>query len=666
MASTVASLAATACYNYFFLPPVGTFTIADPANWVALATFLLASVVVSRLVTRAQRRAAEADARRAEIEALYDLSIDLFTATNRVGALGEAAGKALKTLGARAGGLVLFRDGADRADIVGVMGENALESDDPLVETVGRRGETAEVPAEGGARDVYLPVAVGGKTSGVLVVRGTRADRSALESVGRLVALAVERERFLAERAHLDALRESDALKTSLLRAVSHDLRTPMTAIRMGLDALRRGGPDEATCARRWTSWRGDRAALTADRQSPRDGAARRRHLRAAPRAHSCGRPVSPRDREPSSRARGRPLEIHVDPNCPDLFVDPALALEILANFLENAARAAPPIGRWSSAPSPAPWTPCRVWLEVLDRGPGVSAAIKSKAAGPLVRRDSGAAVWASRSAAPSPAPWVGALPFSTGRVVGQSPGSTFPRRRPRGHDPSPVFPAHPRGGRRPGHPPDARRGALGRGLRDHGGAGRRRGPAPVRERRAGAASHGPGHARVGRVRPHRGGPKARQTPILVLSVRAGDTDKIRALDLGADDYVVKPFSVQELLARVRAQLRRSLDEDAPAPLEFPGLTIDRERRRVVQDEREIRLTPTEFAILELLATHAGKPVTIRQIIGRVWHGAAGTTPDAVRVHVGSLRSKIEPDPSRPRYVVTEPWIGYRFVAEPL
>jgi two-component system KDP operon response regulator KdpE len=156
------------------------------------------------------------------------------------------------------------------------------------------------------------------------------------------------------------------------------------------------------------------------------------------------------------------------------------------------------------------------------------------------------------------------------------------------------------------------------------------------------------------------------KTPILVLSVRAGDTDKIRALDLGADDYVVKPFSIQELLARVRAQLRRSLDEEPPAPLEFPGLAIDRERRRVVQDGREIRLTPTEFSILELLAAQAGKPVTIRQIIGRVWHGASGTTPDAVRVHVGSLRRKIEPDPSRPRYIITEPWIGYRFVAEPL
>ena len=113
------------------------------------------------------------------------------------------------------------------------------------------------------------------------------------------------------------------------------------------------------------------------------------------------------------------------------------------------------------------------------------------------------------------------------------------------------------------------------------------------------------------------------RTPIVVLSVRGGDADKIRALDLGADDYVVKPFSVPELLARVRAQLRRHADESAAEILEFPGLTLDRERRRVVVEGKEVRLTPTELAILELLASHAGKPVTIRQIIGRVWHGRA-------------------------------------------
>lgn len=156
---------------------------------------------------------------------------------------------------------------------------------------------------------------------------------------------------------------------------------------------------------------------------------------------------------------------------------------------------------------------------------------------------------------------------------------------------------------------------------------------------------------------------KAR-TPIIVLSVRGDDTDKIRALDLGADDYVTKPFSVAELLARVRSQLRRIAP--AATTLQFNGLLIELERRRVTQEDRDIHLTPTEYALLELLARNAGKPVFTDTIIGRVWHATPGTTPDTVRVHMSALRKKIEPDPSSPRYIVTEPWVGYRFIAEPV
>ena len=157
----------------------------------------------------------------------------------------------------------------------------------------------------------------------------------------------------------------------------------------------------------------------------------------------------------------------------------------------------------------------------------------------------------------------------------------------------------------------------------------------------------------------------AGDTPILVLSVRGGDADKVRALDLGADDFVVKPFSTPELLARVRAQLRRAGGPQR-ALMEFPDLTIDLERRRVVQGERELKLTPTEMGILEVLARRAGRPVSFDEIIAAVWNGADGTSNDAVRVHVGALRRKLEPDASKPRYIVTEPWIGYRFIAEPI
>ncbi len=385
-AGTVASVAAALAFNYFFLPPVGTFTIADPSNWVALSAFLVASTVTSRLVARARQRAEEAVARRAEVEALYDLSIDLFAATNRVGALGVAAGRALRTIGAKGGGLLLFREGPGNVETVFDLA-GSLESDNALIESVGRQGETVEVPAADGARDVYLPLAVGGKASGVLVARGTRAEKNALESVGRLVALAVERERFLRERTHLEALRESDTLKTSLLRAVSHDLRSPMTTIRMGLARLRRSAGDERAI---------DDVARETERLSRRID-----NLLAVARLDAGTFVPRP---EPSPAAdlfrsaleslplvlEGQKTEVSVSPETPDLFVDPALAVEILANLLENAARASPAGQPIELHAEPDPLQKGRVHLEVFDRGPGIPAAFKRAAGGPKESGDSG------------------------------------------------------------------------------------------------------------------------------------------------------------------------------------------------------------------------------------------------------------------------------------
>ncbi len=154
------------------------------------------------------------------------------------------------------------------------------------------------------------------------------------------------------------------------------------------------------------------------------------------------------------------------------------------------------------------------------------------------------------------------------------------------------------------------------------------------------------------------------RAPVIVLSVRGADPDKVRALDLGADDFVTKPFSMAELLARVRAQLRRTAPPSTT--LTFPDLTIELDRRRVMQGGRELRLTPTEYSLLELLATNAGKPMFIEQIIARVWRSAPSTSADTLRVHMSSLRKKLEPNPSEPLYIVTEPWVGYRFIAEPI
>jgi two-component system KDP operon response regulator KdpE len=158
---------------------------------------------------------------------------------------------------------------------------------------------------------------------------------------------------------------------------------------------------------------------------------------------------------------------------------------------------------------------------------------------------------------------------------------------------------------------------------------------------------------------------RTRATPVLVLSVRGEEQDKVRALDLGADDFVAKPFSAAELAARVRAHLRRAGASPRRGVRRFGALEIDSDRRRVVESGREIRLTPTELALLELLAARAGRPVSIRQMVAEVWRGAPATTADTVRVHVGALRRKLEPDPSKPRYIATEPWVGYRFLPEP-
>lgn len=150
--------------------------------------------------------------------------------------------------------------------------------------------------------------------------------------------------------------------------------------------------------------------------------------------------------------------------------------------------------------------------------------------------------------------------------------------------------------------------------------------------------------------------------PILVLSARGAEGDKVRALDAGADDYVTKPFGTDELLARIRAALRRG---DSPPPagetIARGGLVIDRARFRVVRDGEEVRLTPKEFELLTYLAQYPGRVLTHRTILKAIWGPHSGDQPEHLRVLIGSLRKKIEADPASPRYILTEPWVGYRF-----
>ncbi|WP_116243871.1 response regulator [Nocardiopsis sp. FIRDI 009] len=151
------------------------------------------------------------------------------------------------------------------------------------------------------------------------------------------------------------------------------------------------------------------------------------------------------------------------------------------------------------------------------------------------------------------------------------------------------------------------------------------------------------------------------QVPIIVLSARHSAGEKVRCLDSGADDYVTKPFGMDELLARMRAAERRSVRlEEAPV-VRTPSFTVDLGAKRVVRDGEEVRLTPTEWHILEILARRPGQLVSQRQLLHDVWGPAYQSETNYLRVYLAQLRRKLEPDPARPRYLITEAGRGYRF-----
>jgi two-component system KDP operon response regulator KdpE len=153
--------------------------------------------------------------------------------------------------------------------------------------------------------------------------------------------------------------------------------------------------------------------------------------------------------------------------------------------------------------------------------------------------------------------------------------------------------------------------------------------------------------------------------PIVVLSVREAERDKVAALDAGADDFVTKPFGMDELLARMRAALRRAVPSGEEAVVETEHFTVDLAAKRVTTASGEVRLTPTEWHIVEVLVRNAGKLVTQRQLLQEVWGPSYEKETNYLRVYLAQIRSKLEPDPARPRYFVTEARMGYRFEPEP-
>jgi two-component system KDP operon response regulator KdpE len=152
------------------------------------------------------------------------------------------------------------------------------------------------------------------------------------------------------------------------------------------------------------------------------------------------------------------------------------------------------------------------------------------------------------------------------------------------------------------------------------------------------------------------------KVPVIILSVKEQETDKITALDAGADDYVTKPFAMGELLARIRAAMRHNVGEEEQPVLQFEDLSIDLIYRRITVDDNEIKLTLTEYEIVKNLAINAGKVITHRALLRTVWGPSYENEVQYLRVYIGQIRRKLERDPSRPKHIITEPGVGYRLL----
>lgn len=400
-AGATASIASTFAFNYFFLPPLHTLTVAEPANWAALAAFGITALVTGRLVAAERHRAEEAEAKRRDTQTLYDLCFGLFTATNRPGRLDEAAAHTLAALDAARGALVLVEEGQARC--VWTQGEGSEIAEEPGVLEAIATEEIVELAPISSTRRRAAPLAVGGHLSGALVLAGGRSDPGLLASAARLLALAIERDRLLEQSARSEALAESDRLKTALLRAVSHDLRSPLTAMAIGLEALLRETSESSVDRPR---------LLVVARERERLGRRVDQLLTAARLEagllHPHLEPIPAADLFRAARENlelvlaDRKVTVEIARDCPELATDAALVVEMLVNLIENAARVSPPhselrLSALSEDGATGIFSPATVVLEVSDRGPGLPAGLAERFAAS-----------ASGSGAPPPLPFPG------------------------------------------------------------------------------------------------------------------------------------------------------------------------------------------------------------------------------------------------------------------
>lgn len=372
--STLVAVVATLAYNYFFFPPKHTLWIDDPENWIALATFLLTSLLANRLLVRERLQAEAARASREEIDALYAMSVALLRGAGGNDEIGAAASSYLERIGAACGGVILFGASPQQQQVLSWSGAPMTDEVEDIAAGVGRHGRTTDIPSPFG-RDVCVPLHVGGRVRGALLVRGAVQAGAALDSAANLLAFAIERESYTSERAHLEALGQANELKSSLLQAVSHDLKSPLTVLAVESESLERARLDPESAAAHVRAIREEVARLHR-RIDNLLSLARFEAGIVSPRAE----PTPAADLFRAARealptiVAARPVQTTVADDASDLLVDPSLALEIVINLIENADEAAPEGTPIELRAAPSAEVPGRVWVEIRDRGPGLTA----------------------------------------------------------------------------------------------------------------------------------------------------------------------------------------------------------------------------------------------------------------------------------------------------
>ena len=662
-------------FDFFFVPPRFTFVVTDTEYILTFIGLFLVGLVISTLATRAREQADAARFGAEQTTKLYELSRDLAAVFGLDDILRALITHIQGTFGRE--GVILLPENGRLTSTVG-SGDLELDENEMAVgDWVLRHGEPAgrNTNTLPGAQLRYLPLKTARGVLGVLGIQGpaeadgylTPDQQRLMEAFASQAAVAIERAQLAEQARQAQVLQAAEQLQTALLNSISHDLRTPLVSITGALSSLQEQDAQLDEAGRRGLieNARGEAERLNRlvgnllDMSRVEAGALR---LRIEP--GDVQDVVGSAFAQLNERLGDRRIRLQVPDELPAIPMDFALITRVLVNVLDNALK-------YSAPDSPidveAKVAAGHLEIEVSDRGLGIPREDLNHVFDKFYRVQRPGRVAGS------------GLGLSICKGIVEAHGGFVAAENRPGGGTTITDRLAQRGGAR-GMTQDALRvlvvddePAIQRFLRTALSA---EGYAVFtadtgEEALSGVTTHRPDLIILDLGLPDMDGSEVTRrvrewspVPIIILSVRGQEADKIEALDAGADDYLTKPFSAGELLARMRVALRRASAPESSPVFVSGELVVDMARRLVTAGGREVQLTPTEYDILRALATHAGMVLTHRQILRQVWGAGYDQETHILRVNVSNLRRKIEPDASRPTYILTEPGVGYRLKAQ--